>query len=99
MGSTLNAVAVVCTTWSSPLGVSASALIYSTAVRGRKRASIRWRTRAALSIDFSIQTETDAGLGNEVQAIDRWFLSVSLAEVLCLGHLPVPPSVMPVVPS
>jgi hypothetical protein len=67
-------------------------------VRGRKRASIRWRARAALSIAFSIRAENDAGLDNEVQAIDRWFLSVSLAEVLCLGHLPVPPSVTPVTP-
>ena len=36
-------------------------------------------------------------MGNEVPAIDRQFLSVSLAEVLGLGNLTVPPSVMPVV--
>jgi hypothetical protein len=39
----LNAVAVVCITWSVPLGLSASALIYSTAAMGRKRASARCR--------------------------------------------------------
>src|SRR5690348_2053002 len=57
MASTLNAVAVVCITWSVPLGLSASALIYSTAAMGRKRASTRCRVRAALSIDFSSRDE------------------------------------------
>ena len=53
MRSTLNATVMVVTTWSVPRGSSASALIYSTAVTGRKTASTRWRARAALFIDFS----------------------------------------------
>ena len=54
MGSSLNAVAVLVATWSVPLGSSASAPTYSTAVTGRKTASTRWRTRAALPAAFFI---------------------------------------------
>src|SRR5580704_1048022 len=50
MGSTFIASAVVERTLSVPLGSTASALTYSTAARGRNRASTRWRIRAALSI-------------------------------------------------
>ena len=53
MGSSLNAVAVLVTTWSVPLGSSASAPTYSTAVIGRKAANTRWRAREALSVGFS----------------------------------------------
>jgi hypothetical protein len=52
-----------------------------------------------VTISVGANMGANAGLGNEVPAIYREFLSVSLAEVLGLGHLPVPPSVMPAVPS
>src|SRR5277367_2058683 len=53
MGRTWKATAVVVTTWSVPLGLTASPPMYRTAATGRKRASTRRRVRAALSIDVS----------------------------------------------
>src|ERR1700689_650855 len=53
MGRTLKATAVVVTSWSVPLGLTASPPMYRTAATGRKRASTRRRVRAALSIDVS----------------------------------------------
>src|SRR6185437_2372063 len=66
---------------------------------GRKSASTRCRVRAALSTDSPIRTGNNARLDNEIQVIDRRFLSVSLAEVLCLDHLPVPLSATSVSPE
>ena len=54
MGSSRSAVAVLVTTWSVPLGSSASAPTYGAAVTGRKAASSRMRTRAALLAGFPV---------------------------------------------
>src|ERR1700761_6287328 len=70
IGSTLSAVAVKSTTWSVPLGLSASPPMYSTAATGRKSASTRMRIRVALFTDFSGRIEPGGpeALGDQPEA-------------------------------